>query len=372
MKSKKLNSKKSKAQAMVEFAIALPVLLFLLYGIIETGRLVFMYSTVINASRQAARWGSTTGVSGIGGGTESRYNDCDGIRTVAKNLAYISKFDDADIVLSWDSGPGTASTVFCAAGLPSDTSFTPLPDNTSRITVTITKKFTPLVKLIPFNARNIVGSSSRTIIKSITIKDPSTPLPTKTFTPTITYTPTKTATPTNTATPTRTATGTPPTPTNTATPTQTATVTNTPTVTSTPTITFTPTLTPTAISNCNAITHGTLTLSGNTLTMTITNSTGYTLNLEDVTVVWNHDKGHSSGTDKTLRLQQASLGGAIFWTGNVYASIYTIDTTQTLPTGTSTITFTFHQAYDNFDGSQQILINLGTNGCSGFPINSSK
>ena len=61
MKWKKLNPKKSKAQAMVEFALALPLLLLLLYGILETGRLLFMYSTVVTASRQAVRYGSATG-----------------------------------------------------------------------------------------------------------------------------------------------------------------------------------------------------------------------------------------------------------------------------------------------------------------------
>ena len=66
MLSKKTNPQKSKAQAMVEFAIALPVLLLLIYGIVEIGRFIFMYSTVVNASRQAVRYGATTG---IGNGT---------------------------------------------------------------------------------------------------------------------------------------------------------------------------------------------------------------------------------------------------------------------------------------------------------------
>ncbi|HZM23530.1 MAG TPA: hypothetical protein VFC02_17390, partial [Anaerolineales bacterium] len=39
-----------------------------------------------------------------------------------------------------------------------------------------------------------------------------------------------------------------------------------------------------------------------------------------------------------------------------------------IPTGTSTITFTFHQSYDTFDGTEQILINLATNGCQSYPI----
>ena len=43
MKSKKFARSKNKAQAMVEFAIALPILLMLLYGILEAGRLLFLY-----------------------------------------------------------------------------------------------------------------------------------------------------------------------------------------------------------------------------------------------------------------------------------------------------------------------------------------
>ena len=56
-----LNPKKNKAQAMVEFALVLPILLMLLYGILEAGRLLFIYSTIVTASRQAVRYGSATG-----------------------------------------------------------------------------------------------------------------------------------------------------------------------------------------------------------------------------------------------------------------------------------------------------------------------
>ena len=65
MKSKKNTKNKSRAQAMVEFAIALPILLMLLYGILEAGRLMFLYSTVVTASRQAVRFGSATGEMGL-------------------------------------------------------------------------------------------------------------------------------------------------------------------------------------------------------------------------------------------------------------------------------------------------------------------
>jgi hypothetical protein len=41
----------------------------------------------------------------------------------------------------------------------------------------------------------------------------------------------------------------------------------------------------------------------------------------------------------------------------------------TIPPGSSiTITFTFHQTYDRSDGSEELLVNLSTPGCEGYPI----
>jgi len=171
MKSKKLNTKKSKAQAMVEFALALPVLLLLLYGILEAGRLIFMYSAIVNASRQAVRYGATTGTgNGTGNPSEPRFQDCDGIRKIAQDLAYITTFYDTDITIYRDTGPGTAKTPYCAAGMQTDPSFTKPGDNNNRITVEIKKQFVPILpKLVPFVTRDIIATSSRTILISIDI-----------------------------------------------------------------------------------------------------------------------------------------------------------------------------------------------------------
>src|SRR5260221_3538842 len=178
MLSKKLNTKKSKAQAMVEFAIALPVLLLLLYGILEIGRFIFLYSTIVNASRQAVRYGATTGTgNGTGDVNEKRYQDCDGIRKVAKDLAYISSFSDSSITIPNDMGPNDNSPItYCTAGMLTDPSFAPI-DNNHRITVKISKLFVPIIpKLVPFAKRTITASSSRTIIVGVSI---ATPVPAK-------------------------------------------------------------------------------------------------------------------------------------------------------------------------------------------------
>src|SRR5262245_31569386 len=93
----KTSLKKTKAQAMVEFAIVLPLLLLMLYGLLEAGRLLFIYSTIVTGSRQAVRYGSATG-QGLST-TVPRYQDCAGIRLAAQKVDFLNSFDDGDIVI---------------------------------------------------------------------------------------------------------------------------------------------------------------------------------------------------------------------------------------------------------------------------------
>lgn len=111
------------------------------------------------------------------------------------------------------------------------------------------------------------------------------------------------------------------------------------------------------------------------MSMTITNPYSFTLVMRDVTVTWNNDKGHQTGNDKTLRLLGASIGAVPFWTGDIgNRSTYTIPTTAIIPAGpvTTTISFTFHQSYDNQDPTENILINFLTPGCENNPVDSRK
>jgi Flp pilus assembly protein TadG len=68
--------KDRKGQGAVEFALMLPVLMLLILGLIEFGRLIFLYITVNSAGREAARYGMAMGdgPSGV-----PQYYDCDGI-----------------------------------------------------------------------------------------------------------------------------------------------------------------------------------------------------------------------------------------------------------------------------------------------------
>lgn len=373
---KKPNSTKSKAQAMVEFAIALPLLLLLLYGLLEAGRFLFLYSTVVTASRQAVRYGSATGIgNGTGNVNEPRYQDCDGIREAAQRMAFLGPFNDNNITIRYDNGPSTSKTTYCSASAPTDNTFIPNTNNTSRIEVTVTHRFLPVVpNLVPLIERDITATSARTVLVSVSIQvtappvtfNPSTPTPTATVTPTPTNTSTPTLTPTPTVTPL--VSNTPGSPT----------VTLSPTVTIPPTLTFTPTITPTAVPVCavgaNNITNGPVTKIDNTLRMTIFNPYPYPLTTGDGSVTWNDDKGHQTGSDKTLRLQSVAIGATSVWTGNSNPGVATMpwNTPAVIPANSSvTITFTFHQSYDNFDGTEFIFFQITTNGCNGVYVSSS-
>lgn len=367
------------AQAMVEFALVLPVLLLIVYGIIEVGRLIFIYASVTTAARQAVRYASVTGVNDSG---TIHYLDCAGIKAAAKNVGFIQPFQDSDIKINYDQGvnsdgtPISFTNPYLLDPNPS-TDNCPLPgvfavQNGDRVVVQVHTQYAPILDFIPLKPFTITSAAARTIIVDIpiyvtsapqtwvpntpTASATSTPIPSKTPTNTPVYTPTKTATPTHT--PTRT-----PSPTGTLlTPTQTPTATATP-VTFTPTITDTPTETATAIS-CLLLSHGPLQISGNTMSMNVINNTGYEIQVSKVIVSWNNTRGHQTGGDKTLRLKHADFGG-YFFDGDIYAPSYDIPGLYPLlGPGVTTITVSFHQTYDNTNGTEQFLIYTSTNGCT--------
>lgn len=192
MKRHRIMTKKNRAQAMVEFAIALPILLSLLYGILEAGRLLFIYSSIITASRQAVRYGATTGMgldytadSGPDNSTYERYRDCYGIRRAAQRADYLNAFEDTDIRIFYDSGPSTTEQEICTGGALNWTDYG--PTNGTRLLVKIDGDYLLIVPgMVPFversvaNGNPIEGDSARTILVSVSIvvtAQPSTWVP---------------------------------------------------------------------------------------------------------------------------------------------------------------------------------------------------
>jgi Flp pilus assembly protein TadG len=366
-------SKTFRAQAIVEFMLALPVLLMLLYGIIEVGRLIFIFSSVANASRQAARYGSASGeVDGV-----TFYEDCEGIRAVANQSAFIITFDDINI--TYDRGVNEDGSQIPIKGVNPDPSIDSCPigvpvRNGDRIIVQVSTTYEPIITLLPIEPLEVVSASARSFLISIPIvgnslptgfsAETSTPSPsptviTPTMSPTIEPTFTATFIPTSASIPNLPPVNTQPpaltfTPPNTALP------------------TYTPSITATAIS-CSGLTgvsHGPLIIDNNMMQMSINNKTGHMLTVAQIYLEWNHDTGHISDTDRTLHLRQITLNRQV-WDGDIQSpSAYIAAYYPHIPTGESMIQFSFHQNYDVVDGTERIIINISNPGCINYPVDS--
>jgi Flp pilus assembly protein TadG len=153
-----------RAQAMVEFAIALPVLLMLLVGLMEVGRMLFMYASVVNSSRDAVRYASAYGRSeDIGDGNLLKYKYCDGIATTAKASGFFLNLQDTDITITYDTGPGGSSLGSCPPATTTGEASINV-DTGDRVTVTVSADYDPILSLLPIPSRTFTASSSRTIL----------------------------------------------------------------------------------------------------------------------------------------------------------------------------------------------------------------
>jgi hypothetical protein len=166
---------KIRGQGMVEFALVLPILLVLVFGIIEAGRLLFLYSAVLSSSREAARYGSAAGDLS---GSLRYYADCNGIRAAAMRIGRFAGISATDVSISYDHGPGSSSP-FAICPLTADQ-----PVNLAdRVIVQVVSTWRPLLPLVNFRPMPISAVTRRTIIKDVAIEGtPPSPI-----TPTIAF-----------------------------------------------------------------------------------------------------------------------------------------------------------------------------------------
>lgn len=155
----RLQSRDDRGASLVEFALVVPLLLLILFGIAEVGRFVAVKQAVNTASREASRYGSATGISPTATPPVPRYADCDGIREAARELAIIVTFDDADILINYDDGTTGTIIETCPIGMQADPDKIALGD---RIEVTVTTTFTSSIPFIgPFLGTIVVTSTDR-------------------------------------------------------------------------------------------------------------------------------------------------------------------------------------------------------------------
>ncbi len=149
---------RSTGQGLVEFALVLPILLLLLLGVFEFGRLMVIYAGVTSASREAARFGAAVG---DGQGGLEGYRDCQGIREAARRVSVLLPVRDVDIAI-WYDNPNTG---FYEPNCP--------PAHVSlgdRIAVRVSVVYRPIVPLVPLPEMPIQSEAKRTILKDVYIK----------------------------------------------------------------------------------------------------------------------------------------------------------------------------------------------------------
>ena len=144
------------AQGMVEFALTLPLILLIIIGIIEGGRLMFIYSSLSAAGREAARYGA--GIGNLGSGT-IMYNDCAGIRDAAKRIGQFAGVTDADIHIYHDTGPGTTQVEYC-----NPTNIVAFAKG-DRISIRINLPYNAIVQLIPLPPLTLHSENAHTIME---------------------------------------------------------------------------------------------------------------------------------------------------------------------------------------------------------------
>ncbi len=209
MKKKKRNDHaersgiKNQGQALVEFALILPLLLLLLAGIIDFSYILTVYVSLANAAREGVRYGIVSP------------SDYQGINDEVRNAIALVPPEDVAINVMYDNGPGSGRFVDPAQAVVG-----------SRVVVQVDYDVSPLTGLIQVvipEPINFSVESNRTIQSMRTASGPpqqaptptplggatatpdagvDTPVPTDTPPPGPTATPTPTSSPTVSPTPT--------------------------------------------------------------------------------------------------------------------------------------------------------------------------
>jgi len=160
-----------RAQAIVEFAIVLPILLMILVGILEIGRMILIYSAVTNASRNAVRYASVVGLEDTGQYHKYRY--CYGIYQMAKRSAFLVRDADLTVTISYYDDLSASPMDSCTNTEMQNPTFEKNVDVSTgdRVSVTVVANYRPMVRLVPIPNRTFTSSSFRTILGIVSLDE---------------------------------------------------------------------------------------------------------------------------------------------------------------------------------------------------------
>lgn len=148
--------RKHHGQGLVEFALTIFIFLILVIGLFEVARLVFLYSSVFTASRDAARYAA---------GSE-HYSDCEDIRNRAVTMGTLANLEESDIEIWYDKGPdANGNAVIVDGDCPLGTEL----EMGDRVVVRVTGSFVPLFNFLPLEEIDIKSTSARSVVTGLRI-----------------------------------------------------------------------------------------------------------------------------------------------------------------------------------------------------------
>lgn len=134
-------------QAAVEFSFVLLMVIVVVFGVIEVGRLMLAYNALADAARAGARYAM---VHGSWSSTPSGYGNSGSVSTQVTNITGMAGLSSVTVTVSYPNNTG---------GTGADPSGNQTGDS---VTVTASYSYAPIITLSMFSALNVTLSSTTT------------------------------------------------------------------------------------------------------------------------------------------------------------------------------------------------------------------
>jgi hypothetical protein len=156
-----------RGQALIEFALTVPIFLMLVFGIIDLARLIFAYTQVIDAARQGVRYGI---VEGLDQGNY-QYLDCDGIIGAAQDTPGLVPGNSLDVTVTYLNLQSNKDQIATCKGGPLPT-LNLLKDG-AVLAVKVTGEITPITPVLAMfdNSIHLDYTAKRAIAESAAYTD---------------------------------------------------------------------------------------------------------------------------------------------------------------------------------------------------------
>lgn len=157
-------AKGQEGATLVEFAVVLPLLLLLIMGIIEFGRLAFSFAEVWSAAREGARFATTAGDND--GDGYPNFVDCDGITAAALGKVTFHPLTAGDVSIVFTDGSSDLADCATPPAPPIKTPPNPIDagnlDPGTEIVVSVSASYDAIVPLVGGFVDGVSLSSTQT------------------------------------------------------------------------------------------------------------------------------------------------------------------------------------------------------------------